>query len=135
MYQPDELFSTACEAWLATHARNIAPSSVKDYRNNFKVLIPVFGNLRLNEIRIEHFSAYQGSHRAGPSRINHELNTVSQILDRVNLWEPIKRGYDPLPLPRSSPGIALEPEEERHLFSVAQSKPGHWLVAYCASLI
>jgi integrase len=132
MYQPDELFSTACEAWLAP--RNIAPGSVRSYRACFRALMPAFGNMRLNEIRIEHFSAYQRSRSAGPSRINHELNTVSQILDRVNLWEPMKRGYDPLPLPRSC-GIALEPEEERHLFTVAQSKPGHWLVAYCASLI
>jgi hypothetical protein len=50
------------------------------------------------------------------------------------LWDEIGRFYEPLFVPRSKAGFALEPEEERHLFEVA-SKNSRWLVAYLASVL
>jgi integrase len=44
---------------------------------------------------------------------------LQQILKRAGLWETIGRGFQPLPLPRESPGRCITDEEEKTLLRTA----------------
>ncbi len=127
-------FSDAFNLWLSSRVR-IAPGTRRDYQNDFHRLSPFLGHVRLREITIDHINRYRAdrAQKAGPNRINKELNLLSQIMRRAGVWAPIADWYEPLPLPRSR-GIALEPKEEAHLFRLAASR-SRWIVAYCCSLI
>jgi integrase len=135
-------FGNAANIWLDAHQVHIAPGTVRDYQQCIRTLLVFFRDLKLDAIHIGHFEQYQRmrtagegwSRPAGPSRINHELNTLSQILNRAGLWAAIAPHYQPLPLPRPNVGRALEVNEAERLFRVAGSNP-RWLVAYCCALI
>lgn len=150
----DSLFPEAARHWLRTR-KSIAETTRKDYRDHIATLTKFFGQMRLRDIHIGHVDTYQRSrqeairgtkrHRAGrdaekrlpsdgASRINHEISCLGQVMHMAGLWQEIKRFYEPLPLPKDGPGIALSPEEERHLFEVARSRP-RWMTAYCCALI
>lgn len=104
--------------------------------------MPFFAQLKLSEIHIGHFEQYQrmrsmgegGLRAAGPSLVNHELNTLSQILARANLWQALAAHYKPLKLPRPKVGCALSPADEEKLFRTAASNH-RWKVAYCCAII
>jgi len=135
-------FSDAASVWFAFHIRHILPGTRRHYKLCIAVLERFLGSLPLREIGIGHFEQYQrlrstggaGFRKAGPSSINHELNTLSQILNHAGLWARIEPHYRPLPLPRSKVGLPLTREEESRLFSVAASKP-RWKVAYYCALL
>jgi len=135
-------FSEASGVWLDGHSQHIAAGSVKDYQSCIKALTPFFAALYLKQIHVGHFEQYQkmriagtgGLTKAGPSRVNHELNTLSQVLGRAGLWAPIAPYYRPLRLPRPKGGRALTPEESHRLFSTAAANP-RWHVVYCCALI
>ena len=124
----------AGRVWLETRMPHIKPSTVSHYRQYLNALCAVFDQTKLAEIDISQVRRYQmvRTLAAGPSRINHELNTLSQILRRVGLWQGIEGQYEPLPLPRWTPRRVITPEEEEKLFHVAASNP-HWIVGYLAS--
>lgn len=139
-------FPEAAELWLASR-RNInggEHSTRFMYQCYIKALGRFFAELRLEEITTEHLQEYQklraagsleGSPRpAGPSLVNHELNTLQQVLTRAGLWSQIADWYEPLPVSQRGPGIALTVEEEDCLFRTA-SRKSRWLVAFCCSLI
>jgi len=136
------LFGEAAATWLDAHRRSIGVASIAEYEKNIKRLGSFFSELTLSEIHIGHLETYQKmrlegdgfSKKAGPSRINHELNTLSQILVRAALWAPLAPYYKPLKMPRPKAGRALSFEEETTLFSVAMSRP-RWKVAYLCSLV
>lgn len=146
MIEPSEiarlLFPAAANVWIQSHQRHIGDGTLRDYHNCIRALVKFFGELRLSEIHIGHFEQYQkmrsegsdGLTRAGPSRVNHDLNTLSQILARAGLWAPIAPYYKPLNLPRPKVGRALTETEERTLFKVASSR-AKWKVAYLSSLV
>lgn len=138
-------FPDAAKVWLDSHRRHIAANSTRDYEQCITSLTKFFGDLRLEEIHIGHFEQYQRmrleaaesfatSKTAGPSRINHELNTLSQILTRAALWAPIAPYYKPLRLPRPKAGRVLTEDQEKHLFAIARTK-SKWRVAYYCSLL
>jgi integrase len=110
--------------------------------NCIRALTPFFSALTLQQIHVGHVEQYQaqrsvgegGLRAAGPSLVNHELNTLSQILTRANLWAPLAPHYKPLRLPRPKVGCALAAGDEERLFRKAASNP-RWKVAYCCSLI
>lgn len=127
-------FPEAARLWLSSR-HSIAPQTVRDYQNCIKSLTEFFAALRLSEIHIGHIQEYQNMRKARPTRANKELGvTLSQILARGGLWKDISPYYEPLQVPRSTVGFALEPEEEKHLFLVAARRP-RWLVPYCASVL
>lgn len=126
-----------------------------------RTLLPFFGEFALNEIHIGHVTSYvdmrlqmprktsakrsqQGSlgltpelnfnKLVGPSVVRHEISFLGMVLDRAGLWKPIRELYTPPPLPKSTVGRALEPEEEQRLFTVACSNR-RWARAYWGSLI
>jgi integrase len=130
------LFSEAVEYWL-NGRHSISVATRRDYRNCIKNLVPAFGLLPLVDIRIEDIERYQQTRRTavGAVRINREIGVVlGGTLERAGLWEEIKRFYEPLPLPKTKRGIALEPEEERHIWQIAAANP-HWKVVYWCSLL
>lgn len=139
----DLVFPQAAQLWIDSREREgLSPGSLRDYRDCIRRLTQFFSELRLREIHIGHFEHYQnarqegieGFNKAGASRINHELNTLSQMLQRANLWAAIMPYYRPLRMPRPRVGCALTEEEEKRLFAVASSKP-RWKVAYLCSLL
>ena len=151
----EQTFTEAAASWLTMRRNKLAPATVKHYEDCITGLKPFFGAMRLRDIHIGHINEYQLCRQAairgtkqhihakrglapcntdGASRINHEISTLAQLLDRAAMWEPLAKFYDPLPLPKESPGVALEPEEEAHLFEVASSRP-RWMLAYCADLL
>jgi integrase len=146
MLSPDSLarlpFDQAAAVWLDSHRRNIGLASIAEYGKNIKRLTVFFSGLTLAEIHIGHLEQYQHhrcegegfGRKAGPSRINHELNTLSQILTRAGLWAPFAPYYKPLKMPRPSTGQALTDGQEENLFRIACSRP-RWKVAYLCSLL
>ena len=145
MLQPQVLaslpFREAAEVWFNSHTLHVAGGTVRHYRNCIRALNVFFGRLRLDQIHIGHFEQYQrmrssgeGLPQAGASCVNHELNTLSQILRRAGLWANLAQVYKPLPLPAPKVGQAIDPEDGERLLRIAASNP-RWLVAYCCSLI
>jgi integrase len=135
-------FSGAAAIWLDGHRQHVSAGTVKDYENCIKALEKFFAALPLKQIHIGHFEQYQkmrtvgsgGLRPVGPSRVNHELNTLSQILGRAGLWAPIAPSYKPLRLPKPTAGCALSAEDAERLFRIA-AEHSRWKVAYCCALI
>ena len=127
-------FDEAAQHWLEikkVHTRK--PRTIEMYEWYIRNLSRVFGGLLLSQIHIGHVLEYQQQRRqtAGPSCVNHEINTLSQILRHADLWDLIKRHYKPLPLPNWTPPKVLTAEEEERFFRVVAEKPD-WSVAYWA---
>ena len=135
-------FCEAAKIWFDSHAPHVGAGTRRHYTNCLHRLTTFFGELKLREIHIGHFEQYQklrsagedGFRAAGPSLVNHELNTLSQILARANLWAPIAPHYKPLRLPRPKVGCALASEDEERLFRIAASNH-RWKVAYCCAML
>jgi integrase len=140
-------FPEAAEQWLASRNKiNGGEHSTRFmYTCYIKALTRFFADKRLDHITSEDLQEYQklraagslpGSSRpAGPSLINHELNTLQQMMKRAGLWAGnVSDWYERLAVSQRGPGVALGIEEEDCLFRTASRKK-RWLVAYCCSLI
>jgi integrase len=127
-------FDQAAQRWLEMkklHTRK--PRTIEMYEWYIRNLSKMFGELLLSQIHIGHVLEYQQQRRqvAGPSCVNHEINTLSQILRYADLWDLVKKHYKPLPLPNWTPPKVLTAEEEERFFRVVAEKPD-WSVAYWA---
>src|SRR6478752_8639697 len=127
-------FEQAAEQWLEIkklHSRK--PRTIEMYEWYIRNLGKVLGGMLLSQMHIGHFLEYQRQRRltAGPSCINHELNTLAQILRMADLWDLIEKHYKPLPVPNWTPPKVLTAEEEERFFRVAAGNPD-WSVAYWA---
>lgn len=135
-------FREAAKIWFDGHVPHVGTGTRRHYVNCINRLTTFFAELALGDIHIGHFEQYQKLRtagegelrRAGPSLVNHELNTLSQILTRANLWAPIAAHYKPLPLPRPTVGCALATDDEERLFRIAASNP-RWKIAYCCAIL
>ncbi|MGC2694776.1 MAG: tyrosine-type recombinase/integrase [Candidatus Angelobacter sp.] len=128
------LFAEAAHHWLEIkrlHSKK--PRTIEMYEWYIRNLQKGFGELLLSQIHIGHLLEYQRQRRlsAGPSCVNHELNTLSQILKMADLWDLIEKHYRPLPLPNWTPPKVLTAEEEEKFFRVVAGNPD-WSVAYWA---
>jgi integrase len=116
--------------------RYVKPSTLKSYKKYLRRL-EEFDFPRLEQIHSGHLREYQRWREAGKyaaSCINHDLNTLSQILEKAGLWKAIKDQYRPLPLPAWTPPRVLTDQEEEAFFKVAASKPDFALAYWVASL-
>lgn len=114
------------------------------YECYIKALKKFFGDAKLETLAdIGPIASYQkersdgtipGLRAAGASLVNHELNTLKQILERAGLWNRVKDWYEPLPQKKSTRGRALTEEEKQRLFLTAAER-SRWTVAYCCALI
>ena len=126
-------FSAAYKVWIDWKKPSIKPRSLEAYEGYFAALHVFFGETKLREIHPGHLREYQllRSHNtgalwkkpAGPSYINHELNTLAQMLEYANLWERMKKFYRPLKLPKFTPKRVLDSDEEQVVFNFDPADP------------
>lgn len=124
-------FEQAAQEWLKLKELHIKPKTLKSYRDYIARLDKVFHNILLKDIHIGHLQDYQRCSKQDyhPTAVNHDLNTLSQILRRADLWRPIKKNYRPLPVPKWQPPKVLTQDEEDAFFQLAASNPA-WDIAY-----
>ncbi len=127
-------FEEAATHWLEIkkmHSKK--PRTIEMYEWYVRNLKKIFAGVLLSQIHIGHFLEYQMKRRmeAGASCVNHELNTLAQILKAADLWDLIEKHYKPLPLPNWTPPKVLTAEEEERFFRTVASNPD-WSVAYWA---
>jgi integrase len=132
----DSTLRIAAQFWLEAKEQTVSDRTAWDYKHYIRALNRFFGDLPLRDINIGHIVEYRSRRQAtaGPARINHEVQTLAQILDNAGLWAAIARSYKPMRLPRNGPGQALLDEEADHLFEVATKKK-RWKLAYLCELI
>lgn len=140
---PRSTLKNATELYLDRRRLVLRRRSMDNYRFHFRCLIKFFGPERQLETFHEgSFREYQewrsrsepDRRAAGASCINHELNALAQVLELADLWHPIAKYYEPLPLKDWAPPRVLTSEEEERFFRFASRKPT-WKTAYCASQI
>jgi integrase len=141
---PSLTLPEAARTWLDSR-RDISDATRFNYEYYIRSLVKFFGTLKLSECANKTLiSMYQrerelgkiaGLGAAGASVVNHELNTLQQILVRAGLWQDLTDWYKPLHQRPSRIGRVLSEEEEIRLFQVASSDRHYWFVAYCCSLI
>jgi site-specific recombinase XerD len=128
------MFEEAAANWLEIKKRhNRKPRTIEMYQWYIRNLNRKFAGMLLAQIQSKHVLEYQQrrKQKAGPSCVNHEINTLAQILRQADLWEAMEKQYRPLPLPDWTPPKVLTAEEEEKFFRVAAGNPD-WSVAYWA---
>jgi site-specific recombinase XerD len=128
-------FSEAADIWLEEKKLHIKkPRTLEAYTLYISNLKKNLGQVQLSQIHIGHVLTYQQlrkAQKACASYVNHETNTLAQILKRADLWDLVEKHYKPLPTGNWTPPKVLTPEEEDRFFRVAASNPD-WSVAYWA---
>jgi integrase len=129
-------FAQAAPLWLDSHRAEISAKTIYDYEYYIRMLTKFFGALPLKKIHIGNIQAYQfeRSETAGASCVNHEINTLKQVLERAGLWTDISKFYRSLRVPKSKAGRALEPADEERLMRTAASSR-YWRIAYWCSIV
>jgi integrase len=134
-------FSQAAPIWLELHKENIGDRTYNDYLFYLRSLTRTFGGMLLSEVHIGHIVEYRrerqrkdpatGKRGAGAWCINHEINTLKQVMEMAGLWDLIAKHYRPLKVDNSGPPRVLTQEEENRFFRVVSCNPD-WSVAYWA---
>jgi integrase len=129
-------FRNALAIFLESRKPFIGSRTYRDYEYYSKSLNVAFGHLHPNEITALQIRRYQIARRerCGPARVNQECSLVQQLLKRIGTWERVGLGYQPLPLPKHSPGRAISDEEEKQLLRAGASNP-QWEIAYFFALL
>ena len=148
LLDPSLPFKVAAPEWLRARV-GIKASTRHDYEDYIKALNGFFGELPLRDIHLGHLRAYQvqraqkctaivrGRGRelgAGPKKINNELQMLSQILKRAELWAQLSDSYEALRVEPTETPRALTFAEEERLFYMAANHP-EWQVAYWCALL
>jgi integrase len=126
-------------------ARYKSLRTVKDYRLKIKALDKFFGELKLEEIHLGNFRAYQKArllnsdelwaHQAGTRKTNAELSLVERFMRLANCWpDEMERYYCRLIEEESEIPRALEPDEQEFFLETAQSNPD-WHIVHWYSLL
>lgn len=126
----------ASELWLDERRLSNKPSTIKCYQDYIARLKPSFSAMVLKEIQPSHFLRYQkgNKNRYHPASINHDCNTLFQILGRAGLRQEVEQHYRPLPVPDWQPPKVLSETEEDVFFKLASTNSDWALAYYVASL-
>jgi integrase len=130
-------FEKAAAAWLvARESERLAENTRRIERERMKPLLAAFRGRRLNTFTIDDVKAYQRvrGKAVGSRTINLETKLLRMILKEARCWAPLSEDYKKLREDTRGPGIALSPEQERHLFETAGLNPA-WDAAYFAGLL
>lgn len=124
-------FEEAAKHWLELKRLHCEAKTIKSYRDYLHRAGFAFAGMKLKEIHIGHFEEYQRRNRITyhPTAVNHDLNAVSQILRKANLWKAVEEHYHPLKVPKWQPPKVLTEEQEDAFFKLAASNP-EWNLAY-----
>jgi integrase len=116
----------AGEVWLSQKKwKRRKPKTIECCKGYLKALLDFYGDMPLQEFHPGSLLAYQ-EHRiksAGPSAINHELNSLSQILRQAGLWAKLKDYYGPLPEPEWKKPKVFSFEEQQRIFDFSKDDP------------
>jgi site-specific recombinase XerD len=123
-------FSEAAEAWLESRRQYLHPNTIRTYRVDLKALIPFIGEIRVDQIEIEHIRSYQRTRgqKAIPQSVNRELGVFQQVMKEHDQWARLAIRYRTLRVTPRRAGHSLTPEEEQRLYDVAFTRK-KWLVA------
>lgn len=133
-------FSVAAGIWILNMAPYIQSSTLRVYKQYQSSLTQFFSESfsdpELGTFHIGHVRSYQEWRglRAGPSRINAEIDSVLKtMLREINHWRNIADVYKRLPVPPKQVRKAMKEEQERRLIAVAldRSKPRRLLAGHC----
>lgn len=124
-------FSRAAEEWLKIKDLYNRESTILCYRDYIKRLNCHFGDVILQDIHIGHIEEYQRINKKmyHPASVNHDINTLSQILRKAGLWQIMAEHYRPLPLPEIDPPKVMSEYQEERFFEFAARNPD-WHLAY-----
>lgn len=126
---------SAAPLWLQEKKLHIKKERTREaYTLYLRNLIRHLGDEQLCAIHIGHLLSYQQARRAEgacASYVNHETNTLAQILRRADMWDLLEKHYKPLPTGNWTPPKVLSPEDEERFFRIAATKPS-WSLAYWA---
>jgi integrase len=129
------LFETAAAEWLQERELSAQASTVRCYRDYIGRLkkFELFAGKTLEEIAANPWLliAYQRDRKDKyhPASINHDCNTLLQILGRAGLRKQVEEHYRPLSVPDWSPPKVLSEQEEDAFFKLAASCT-EWSMAY-----
>jgi hypothetical protein len=127
--------SQAAPLWLEEkklHCKK--PRTMEAYELYIRNLIKHLGAYQLCSLHIGHILTYQQTRQKDnvcASYVNHETNTLAQILKRAELWDLLEKHYKPLPLGNWTPPKVLSAEDEERFFRIAEANPA-WGVAFWA---
>jgi integrase len=126
----------AAQRWKEQHSMYVSESTIECYDDYLTRLYRFPWPDRLDKIHIGHFQEYQRAFKGtyGSASINHDLNTLSQILKMAGLWLPIAEHYRPLQVPRRGKPRVLTIKQEGAFFELAASDQSWWGAYWEASL-
>jgi integrase len=124
-------FEQAVEKWLKQREAYVSTGTIHCYRDYIARLNKFFGPMILGDVHIGHIQEYQRIYRKDyhPASVNHDINTLSQVLRRAGLWAPIAEHYRTLPTPRQPKPRVLTHAQEDAFFEFAASDTT-WFLAY-----
>lgn len=128
--------SQAAEKWKEQRTMYVQASTIECYDDYISRLNSFPWPSQLELIHIGHIQEYQRVFRKAycPASVNHDLNTLSQIMKQAGLWAPIAEHYRTLPIPRQSKPRVLTHIQEDAFFELAASDESWWLAYWEASL-
>jgi len=137
-------FPEATKRWLEWRQSYRRKGTVDNYKAHITALDVFFAKLTLDTIMPGHIRCYQEQRlanagdqwkrAAGASYINHEVNTLKQIMDIARQWDRVARFYNPLMLPKKRPQRVMTEDEEQQLFEAAARTPECYLAYLVASI-
>jgi integrase len=132
----DLTFAEATNLWLDERSLTNKPGTIQCYRDYIARLKPSFAGMKLAEIQPWHLLHYQKErkNKYHPASINHDCNTLLQILGWAGLRQEIEQHYRPLRVPEWQPPRVLTEAEEEAFFTIAGTNPDWALAYYVASL-
>lgn len=130
----DLAFEDAAEFWLDERKLTNKPGTIRCYQDYIARLKSSFSGIRLKEIQHWHLLGYQREKKDKyhPASINHDCNTLLQILGRAGLRKEVEEHYRPLPVPEWQPPRVLTEAEEDAFFAMACTN-SDWALAYCVA--
>jgi integrase len=137
-FSPALLLGEACQSYLARRANKLTSRSHEMYRYYFRSLqrffTPTKQLLTFHEGHFREYQTWRASGGARASVINHELNALAQLLRLADLWHPISRYYECLPVKNWVPPQVMSQEEEARFLRFGRHKP-EWKTAVNVALI
>lgn len=152
-------FREASPIWIEIRKqRSLRPATHECTRGYLSALERFFAEIRLDRIHAGHLREYQIARetnrlliqepgdlarfreispwrkRAGASMINHELNTLKQMLQHCRLWAPLAPYYHARSIPSWSPREIPDEDEEKRLFEAVKKNPEVALATWVATI-
>lgn len=126
-------FEEAATQWLEERSIRIEPASIRTYRDYITRLKPFFSGMSLARLQQDPWllASYQRQQKPNyhPNSINHDCNTLLQILERAGIRQEVEKHYEPLPAPDWEPPKVLTEAEESAFFEIASTNK-NWAMAY-----